>query len=623
MHRGLTGSFVAVILAGLFIGGYALGQSATDYWPNDQNGKGFRLFDVASVNVNGSGNADSCFVDPNDILFTPALSSTNVTLTRAAQNGSGNFRISNDNQAGLLDVGAELTRLVMTSQGIDNGGDTFAHATYFGVRADAGSYPGNRDNQQIYFAPQSQYEVSGTVNTISLNGTTMLSPYYFRGETVGIDGTAGNNTRPDGISLGFFWDTPSMVFSHPFTANSYQTGEIFGPPCSGPTCYGLRIYGSSSDISERIAGTFVADGLGGGGTQCVQVDNSGKFSVAGGACGGSGSITALTHDVVATGPGSAVAEVVGITDGTSVDHPVSASAWTNGQALALDVSGDIRTAAFQAPLTACTDYVSVPCQTGSGSDIGGSNATTTVTGMHDGGGVNHATSGTWSASALLATSAGGSIVTESTATCAQLPALTGDTHTSSGACATVTDHLTDGVGTSFSTSLAFVAGEPLIATAGNHISTNSIGSLTTGSGLVARNFIYNYLDLSIRGGFEALWAIPGPINTNDTDGNAYEMAIDFAATSVRVVANITCNSLSATGYTSLRWQVTKNGSNVTGAVTPAVSVPGAGCSTPGTSLDSGVVSVSASAGDRFGVFGSGSNTGGGTFSGSVVLYVYQ
>lgn len=199
-------------------------------------------------------------------------------------------------------------------------------------------------------------------------------------------------------------------------------------------------------LSGDWAGNVYVPGLGGSGVVCVEADNTGKLIATAGPCAsGTGTvtsvtgtsgrivatpsspnpvvdlatfstasmcawanvvtdawgrttctanaapqpagsyITALTHDVVAAGPGSAAAEVVGVTDGTSVDHPVAASAWTNGQALALDGSGDIHTSAFQAPLTACTDYVSIACQT-TGTDIANTNAQVHVDAVHESGG---------------------------------------------------------------------------------------------------------------------------------------------------------------------------------------------------------------------------------------------
>ncbi len=230
-----------------------------------------------------------------------------------------------------------------------------------------------------------------------------------------------------------------------------------------------------------------------------------------------GGITALTHDVTASGSGSVAAEVTGITDSSSVDWQVTGP-FANGKALGF-VSGGLQAVSFQAPLTACTDYVSLTCVTGA-TDLGGTNATPTVTGIETGavarGDINftpiaapgtpssgHALEyvdstsknlalindtgtvvhgiqsvapgagfainvihddGSVGASAVQAPIAGNTCGSNTFATsistagaltctqpafsnlngsaaCSQLPALTGDTHTSAGSCGTVTDHL--------------------------------------------------------------------------------------------------------------------------------------------------------------------------------------
>lgn len=289
-------ALVGVLLT-LGIGGFALGQFAPQIWPADQDGGQNKLFDVSSVEIDSAmSGGDSCLASPDSILFSPASPGTNVSIKRSAQNGFGGFTLSCDNQAGFLDEGASLNRLLMTAQGLDNGGDTFYGASYFGVRTDSvGAYPGNRDNQQFYSALQSVYELSAHVDFTTLPGTTPLDSYYWRGQNVGVDGTSGNNTRPDGISW-FTFDTPTLTTLHGFSATGYETVEIRGVPAGGASpAYGLRIYGGSSDLSERVAGTIVLDGLGGNGTRCVQVDNTGTMALAPAACGsGSGTVTAVT-----------------------------------------------------------------------------------------------------------------------------------------------------------------------------------------------------------------------------------------------------------------------------------------------------------------------------------------
>ncbi len=160
-----------------------------------------------------------------------------------------------------------------------------------------------------------------------------------------------------------------------------------------------------------------------------------------------------------------------------------------GTAMTKAVSGVLTDAVagtdYQAPLTACTDYVSVGCQAGA-TDIGGTNATTTVIGIESGATMRGSLLATAIAAPGTPAAGKGSIYVDSTAktltvkndagavthtvrsqtaltgfflksladngslgiaqpafsdlsgsaTCAQLPALTGDVTSSAGTCAT-------------------------------------------------------------------------------------------------------------------------------------------------------------------------------------------
>jgi collagen type VII alpha len=154
--------------------------------------------------------------------------------------------------------------------------------------------------------------------------------------------------------------------------------------------------------------------------------------------------------------------------------------------------------------------------------------------------------------------------------------------------------------------------------AGNQITLGAVAKYFIGA-----NLAYNYLDASILGGFGGLWAIPGPINNQNSDGNAYELCFGFAPSAVRIIMNMTNNTLSATGFSGLSFQLTKNGSNVSGAVL-TISTAGGGAPTPGILYDTGMISLSGSATtDRYGILPSGSNTGGGVFSGALSVTFYM
>lgn len=120
--------------------------------------------------------------------------------------------------------------------------------------------------------------------------------------------------------------------------------------------------------------------------------------------------------VVQTSPATAIGSTRTFTTRFSVDLSgnVDVPALSaGGIAKALPTSGQLAIATagtdYQAPLTACTNYVSLTCV--SGGDLGGTNGTPTVTGMTDGGSVDHQASGTWTSSSLLAINGSGHITT--------------------------------------------------------------------------------------------------------------------------------------------------------------------------------------------------------------------
>lgn len=106
-------------------------------------------------------------------------------------------------------------------------------------------------------------------------------------------------------------------------------------------------------------------------------------------------------------------------DAGIVNHGAQSVTQAAGLALsALADDGSWSKLAFQPPLTACTDYVSVSCQGGT-SDIGtgGSNSAVQIVALHDGGSVRHHTSGTWANSSPVAIDGSGNIVAKTPGVC--------------------------------------------------------------------------------------------------------------------------------------------------------------------------------------------------------------
>src|SRR5450631_66403 len=199
--------------------------------------------------------------------------------------------------------------------------------------------------------------------------------------------------------------------------------------------------------------------------------------------GGSGTVIGpLSHDVTTPSSSSGVASVVGLTSTGAVDHPIGTL--TNSQCMALDVSGNIVTVACSAggtvtvvtgsdPIFITSTPTTTPNVTIQGAITSGSTSTTkqnigliatsmlacatsggvcTVDGVTVGGGL---TFNTGTATETLASftcgantfasssSTSGLACTQpsfanlsGSATCAQLPALTGDVTTSAGTCGT-------------------------------------------------------------------------------------------------------------------------------------------------------------------------------------------
>lgn len=115
-----------------------------------------------------------------------------------------------------------------------------------------------------------------------------------------------------------------------------------------------------TDYTVSVAGTPPVNVSGSGGVRTVSL------------------VTDSTLDVVIGNLG-----VDGINDGSGTPW-LSSGAWSNGKALGT-VAGGIQAVSFQAPLTACTDYVSLACQT-TGTDIANTNAQVHVDALHESGG---------------------------------------------------------------------------------------------------------------------------------------------------------------------------------------------------------------------------------------------
>lgn len=232
---------------------------------------------------------------------------------------------------------------------------------------------------------------------------------------------------------------------------------------------------------------------------------------------------------------------------------------------------------YQAPLTACTDYVSVSCQGGT-SDIavGSTNAAVFIDALHDGALARWQTRGAWANGFFLGLS-GGFI---------RALALSGDTHTVAATPGlTVTDHLTDGGGTSFSTSGAFVAGQPLIATAGNHIATNSP------TGFFSK-LVYS-LQLQLSNNVPNTWLLSGGPGLF-ANSALIEYPNDFQAGHIQIIWYLRSNVVTAG---SLVFSASLNGANIPGTTNTVTSATSAT-----VHVGSVTATGSASSSDTYGIY---------------------
>ena len=313
---------------------------------------------------------------------------------------------------------------------------------------------------------------------------------------------------------------------------------------TGANAMTLKTNGSTAVTIDSTQG-FTFPTFAGGGNQCVQVNNSGKLGVTGSACGSgglggaSGTVTNVTGTppIFITGTPAVTPNVTiqgAIVSGSTSTTAQNTGSLTTGLAK-LNVAAGVNTFStaaagtdYQAPLVACTDYVSLACVTGA-TDLGGTNATPTVTGIEtaatmrgtivatevatpaapaagkitcwagnfsdnwmceaNSGAITHGTqdftcgANTWASSE---TANGTVTCTQPSFTnlsgslsCGQLPGFTGDVSKSAGSCTTRVIGLTDGAAVDWPTSGAWANNQALILNSGHVTATNECNVFAT------------------------------------------------------------------------------------------------------------------------------------------------
>lgn len=501
---------------------------ATEYWQDDQDANGNKLLGVCS-------NGQVCYSDP----VTGAVTSSPLWVFDpvAVQWGMGS--------------GTDPNATVIISKSVNG------YSTLYLPNPNAGTDAGTAVVLQTGAGPYGTPPYTNFAQ-FGVNRVPLATEPYWTGGSATLTHSAGSNSYPFVFDIGSLGGAPPWLW--------------VGRDLSGTQYVQMQL--------DYPGNLYLPATMSGAGASCVQVDAGGKFSRAGSACGsGSGTvtsvsgtagrivvtpsspnpvvdlatfgsspsctyasvvidaygrttctsgatpqpagsyITSLTHDVVAAGPGAAAAEVIGITDGSSVDWQVSGP-FANGKALGF-VAGSLAAVSFQTPLTACTDYVSTACQTGA-TDISGTNATTVVVGIehdaamrgallatniaapstpgagtsavyvdstskniavkNDAGTVNHGVQSTTCGASTWVTKYNDNGVATCTqpsfsdlsggATCAQLPAFTGDVTKSAGSCVTAVVGLTDGSGADWPTLGTWSNSDALVLAAGKLTAVN-------------------------------------------------------------------------------------------------------------------------------------------------------
>lgn len=167
-----------------------------------------------------------------------------------------------------------------------------------------------------------------------------------------------------------------------------------------------------------------------------------------------------------------------------------------------------------------------------------------VVGVHDGASAQWTTSGTWAAGQILVTAASNHISTEATATCAQLPALTGDVTKASGSCATV---------------VANVACSALPALTGQVTKTAGSCATVIAPGVLTTSLAYYVAAVNpiLGGGFLETSSSVSTLSSSDIP---YPLGV--AATTGRLRINILANSIvTSLGTGVITFTVFSNGVN--------------------------------------------------------------
>jgi hypothetical protein len=374
---------------------------AAQGWSDDQDGDNFTLSNVNSVQVNSlAGVGTSCVQadnngllsvtgsacgsglggsaggtvtvvtgsDPIFITGAPAVA-PNVTIQGSIVSGSTSTTKQNigTNASGVVEQATSSgIATLSTYQAIST--DIQYGAPSGGGLAQAADFGWNDSAQQMRIGETSVPGFAANVDILTASGPGGLTTHTTStgsGDFTGFIAYLGSSlTAP-----------PYVQFFVPVLAN---TG--FGP--SGSVIFDAATSGSGQlRFGNSVAGSGIdlyTGGVSVGRTTRMHLASAGDWQY----------VAMATPSAPPSGSGttwfgSSTKNLFAMTDAGAVTHTVQTQTAAAGKAFtALTDAGVFAETSFQAPLTACTDYVSVGCQTGS-TDIGGTNGTTTVIGIEN------------------------------------------------------------------------------------------------------------------------------------------------------------------------------------------------------------------------------------------------
>ena len=628
--------------------GSTLTSGAISSW-TDSSGNGNTATQAsggAQPTVNASsigGNKGATFAGAQGLHSALTLAGAKtiaVVFQKTGTVGSGNFYSLADVGTGSLLTDIDLMNIggyqpysfagdytSTTLSGVANALDTSAHILILTYNGGSSSSTGSYT-----------FTLDGSLQTVvaSSAGARASTDLTALGARIDSTGT--------GLTLGFVGDIDeeliySGVLSSPdmTTLQSYLTGKYVG----GGGAKTVQVSEQGAIVSGSTSTT--PQNLGLISTSMLACTTSGGVCTMDGVTVGGGltfNTGTATETLANAGPCSALQAVEGSTTSGLTCDPISGVAangnayfnaiaqldedaanwgWNDSTHVA-NINGDFLVTAIAAPSTPAAGKAAVYVDSTSKNIAEKNDAGTVNHGIQSNAGTDHEWVSALADNGTVTLTQPAFSDVSGTESCAQSAGpFTGDVTKSAGSCATKDIALSDGSLVSWPTAGAWANGNMLFLSGGDIIAvpTKSVARSST--------IFYSWNDFAIASTGINCWLTPGPtgagtINPCQPDGFGVtaELAKGFAANFCRISVNVVVNSYGAAGATPLTFQVTRNGSNVTGCSTSGIAAGFTGVKT------SGEIGVSsATVNDTWGVVGNGFYPAGGASTLYVDVEIYQ